>query len=255
MVKQHEGESGDLVQVSSWHSSALWWEIVFLVLVLLPKICLRPPAHNLPQSRSWLQPLWNFPPGSSFLLQSCKHAGWRSPEWWRARWEGKQDKSRGRFKTFFIASLSDDRNSFRWCLANPPGWRMGRGDEGVQGSGWAWVPAPKLHRVWQNRRRGILELDVKVFNLFQEKFSSFSSTIQEVKERTVESLNLPKDCNLSFATFNSRPNFFSSPPPSYSSDSPPTYTLPANSTFLEFHVLLNPKEESLMSSCLDRLLK
>ena len=81
----------------------------------------------------------------------------------------------------------------------------------------------------------------------------------------MESLNLPTGCSLSFSTFTSTSTFnpsspYSSlPPPSYySSDSPcpsPHPTLPSVSTLLEFNVLLTPKEEDLMSSCLDRLMK
>merc|ERR1711963_1283593 len=80
---------------------------------------------------------------------------------------------------------------------------------------------------------------------------------RDIRERIVESLNMPKDCNLSFSLYKSNlqpPP--SSPPPSYSVDPlPPTYFSSTTSTLLEFSVLLTQKEKDLMSGCLDRIIK
>ena len=98
----------------------------------------------------------------------------------------------------------------------------------------------------------------KLVNSFQDLLSS-TFLNRDIRERIVESLNMPKDCNLSFSLYKSnlRPSPPpSSPPPSYSLDPlPPTYFSSSTSTLLEFSVLLTQKENDLMSGCLDRIIK
>merc|ERR1719234_1233628 len=113
--------------------------------------------------------------------------------------------------------------------------------------------------------RGVIELEClsptckECTRMREEGISGSSSFCHKIKERVVESLNLPSSCNLSLSIFNSSPTT-SSPPPSYFSLDPPcpsplNETFPPTSTLLEFNVLLTPKEKDLMSSCLDRLIK
>ena len=96
----------------------------------------------------------------------------------------------------------------------------------------------------------------KIVNSFQDLLSS-TFLNRDIRERIVESLNMPKDCNLSFSLYKSNlqpPP--SSPPPSYSVDPlPPTHFSSSTSTLLEFSVLLTQKENDLMSGCLDRIIK
>ena len=98
----------------------------------------------------------------------------------------------------------------------------------------------------------------KLVNSFQDLLSS-SFLNRDIRERIVESLNMPKDCNLSFSLYKSNPQPSpppSSPPPSYSVDPlPSTYFSSSTSTLLEFSVLLTQKENDLMSGCLDRIIK
>ena len=98
----------------------------------------------------------------------------------------------------------------------------------------------------------------KLVNSFQDLLSS-TFLNRDIRERIVESLNMPKDCNLSFSLYKSdlQPSPPpSSPPPSYSLDPlPPTYFSSSTSTLLEFSVLLTQKENDLMSGCLDRIIK
>ena len=98
----------------------------------------------------------------------------------------------------------------------------------------------------------------KLVNSFQDLLSS-TFLNRDIRERIVESLNMPKDCNLSFSLYKSNLQPSpppSSPPPSYSLDPlPPTYFSSSTSTLLEFSVLLTQKENDLMSGCLDRIIK
>ena len=98
----------------------------------------------------------------------------------------------------------------------------------------------------------------KIVNSFQDLLSS-TFLNRDIRERIVESLNMPKDCNLSFSLYKSNLQPSpppSSPPPSYSLDPlPPTYFSSSTSTLLEFSVLLTQKENELMSGCLDRIIK
>jgi len=114
--------------------------------------------------------------------------------------------------------------------------------------------------------KGVIELEClhptckECVRMREEGIFGSSSTCHDIKERTVESLNLPSSCNLSLSIFNSSSPTTSSPPPSYSSfdsscPSPYNENLPSASTLLEFNVLLTLKEKDLMSSCLDRLMK
>lgn len=98
----------------------------------------------------------------------------------------------------------------------------------------------------------------KLVNSFQDLLSS-TFLNRDIRERIVESLNMPKDCNLSFSLYKSilQPSPPPSPPPpSYSLDPlPPTNFSSSTSTLLEFSVLLTQKENDLMSGCLDRIIK
>ena len=69
----------------------------------------------------------------------------------------------------------------------------------------------------------------------------------------MNSMNLPKECNIKLSPSISSPT---SPPPSYCS-SVSIATSPSSPTglLLEFSFLLNQKEEWLMSNCIERMMK